>query len=97
MSKLSFEVIQQSYWRDPKEVGGFANIMECELGNTLSNALECIAEELFCSNIEESDAKKLHARYNGVPVELFMRLRWIDLLEIYEPVTVIRLFMECYY
>ena len=89
---------QQAYHRDPREAGGFAEIMDTTLGNILCNNLELIAEEIFCSCIEPNDAKALNKEFSEIPVKLFEKLNWIELFDVgLEPSRVIKVFLNLYY
>lgn len=89
---------QQSYHRDPREAGGFAEIMDTTLGNILCNNLELIAEEIFCSCIEPSDAIALNKEFSGIPAPIFEKLNWIELFDVgLEPTRVIKVFISIYY
>lgn len=89
---------QQSYHREPREAGGFAEIMDTPLGNILCNNLESIAEEIYSSCIEPSDAQALSKEFSAIPAQLFEKLNWIDLFNAgLEPTRVIKLFISIYY
>lgn len=89
---------QQAYHRDPREAGGFAEIMDTTLGNILCNNLELLAEEIFCSCIESSDAFALNKEFSGIPVKIFEKLNWIELFDVgLEPTRVIKVFISIYY
>ena len=85
---------QQSYHKDPREVGGFAEMMESTQGNILCNNLEIVAEELYSSCISHSDARELNNEFPAIPSELFTKLNWIDLIDSgLEPTKIIRIFI----